>query len=296
MRSTDAEVAGTRISHPDRVIYPALGLTKLGLARYYEEIGEWMLPHVERRPLNLLRCPAGSGKPCFFQRHANESFSSSVKSVDLGDGESCVYVDSVAGLVALAQAGVLELHPWGAKVDKLERPDRIVFDLDPDTAVPWKRVVDSAKLIRSMMNELGLEAFLKTTGGKGLHVVVPIARKHSWDEAKAFSRGIALALVRAAPDLYVATASKRVRSKKIFVDYLRNARSASSVAAYSTRARPEGTVSMPIAWEEIDTARNDRFDVRTVPKRLKKRKEDPWGTMLESKASISRTAMRSVAP
>jgi bifunctional non-homologous end joining protein LigD len=296
MRSSDAEVAGIRISHPDRVIYPALGFTKLGLAHYYEEIGEWILPHVARRPLNLLRCPEGSEKPCFFQRHANDSFPNSVKSAPLGDGESCVYVDSVAGLVALAQAGVLEVHPWGSKVDKIDRPDRIVFDLDPDAAVPWKRIVETAKLIRSMLNELGLEAFVKTTGGKGLHVVVPIARKHSWDEAKAFSHGIALALVRAAPDLYVATASKTKRSKKIFVDYLRNARSASAVAAYSTRARPEGTVSMPITWEEIDAAKNDRFDVRTVPKRLKKQREDPWEGLLESKASISRTAMKSVAP
>ena len=290
----EMQVAGIRISNPDRVIYAALGLTKLELAQYYESVADWMLPHVAGRPLNLLRCPEGSGKPCFFQRHGHGTFPKAVKSLDVGGGEACVHIDSVAGLVALVQMGVLEIHPWGSKIDKLDRPDRMFFDLDPDPAVPWKRIVETAKLLHSMLGELGLESFVKTTGGKGLHVVVPIARRHTWDEIKAFSRGIADSLVRAAPDLYVATASKSQRTRKVYIDYLRNARSASSVGAYSTRAKEGAKVSTPIAWEEIDRAVNDQFDVQTVPIRLKKSKKDPWAGLLESKQAISSTAMKSV--
>lgn len=294
MEKQEATVAGVRISHPDRVIYADFGLTKLELARYYESVGDWILPHIANRPLNLLRCPAGSGKPCFFQRHGHDTFPKPVKSLDLGDGEPCVHVDSVAGLVALAQMSVLELHPWGSRIDKPDRPDRIYFDLDPDPAVPWKRIVETAKLLRAMLAELGLETFVKTTGGKGLHVVVPVARKHTWDEVKEFSRGIAQSLVRAAPDLYVATASKAQRTKKVYIDYLRNARSASSVGAYSTRAKEGAKVSTPIAWDEIDRVVNDQFDVETVLVRLKKLKKDPWAGILDSKQAISSTAMKSV--
>jgi len=293
-KKKEIEVAGTRISHPERVIYPDLGLTKLRLARYVESVGDRILTHVANRPLNLLRCPGGSGEPCFFQRHAHDGFPSTVKTCDLGAGEAGVYVDSIAGLVALAQMGVLEIHPWGSRIDTLDRPDRIVFDLDPDAAVPWKRVVETALLLRSMLRELELESFVKTTGGKGLHVVVPVARRHTWDQIKEFSRGIAESLARAAPDLYVATASKAKRRGKVYVDYLRNARGASSVAPYSTRARAGATVSTPIAWKEIDRVTNEQFDVETVVTRLRQAKQDPWKGIGSSRQSISDTAMKSV--
>jgi bifunctional non-homologous end joining protein LigD len=290
----ESSVAGVTISHPDRVVYAAMGITKLDLARYYEQVGEWMLPHVADRPLNLLRCPAGPGKPCFFQRHAHDTFPRAVKNAKLGGSESCVFVDSIPGIVALVQMGVLELHPWGSKIDRPDAPDRMFFDLDPDVGVPWKRVVETAKLLRGMLEKLGLESFAKTTGGKGLHLVVPLAPRATWDAVKQFSQSIAQRLERAAPDLYVATASKARRKNRVFIDYLRNARSASAVAAYSTRAKDGATVSTPIAWSEIDRVSNAEFDVATVPARLEKAKKDPWPGFFKSKQRISDAAIRSV--
>lgn len=290
----ESTVAGIAISHPDRVLYADMGVTKIDIARYYESVGEQILPHVADRPLNLLRCPAGPGKPCFFQRHGHDTFPDVVKTADVGRSETCLYVDSIAGVVALVQMGVLELHPWGAKVDRPELPDRMFFDLDPDPSVPWSRVVETAKLVRAMLAELELESFVKTTGGKGLHVIVPLARRAPWDEVKSFSQGIAQALERAAPDLYIATMSKARRKNRIFIDYLRNSRTASAVAAYSTRARPGATVSTPIAWSELDRVSNADFDVRTVPERLRRSKRDPWPGYLSTKQKISGAALRSL--
>ena len=273
-------VAGIALTHPDRILYPGQGITKLDLARFYEGISPRILPHVRDRPLSVVRCPRGAGQECFFQKHGHETFPEAVGFVDVKEKEGTsryLMVDSAAGLVALVQMGVLELHPWGSRADRLEEPDRMFFDIDPAPDVPWERVVEASLLLREFLSRLDLTAFVKTTGGKGLHVVVPLARKHGWDEVKTFSRAVAAAIARAEPKRYIATASKEQRKGRIFIDYLRNARGATAVAAYSTRARPGAPVSTPIAWKELDSGvRSSSFDVRNLEQRLRKLRRDPW--------------------
>jgi bifunctional non-homologous end joining protein LigD len=202
-------------------------------------------------------------------------------------------VNNLAGLIALVQFGVLELHVWGSRADDIEHPDRLVIDLDPDPAVPWKRVIEGAYWVRDMLQKLDLVSFVKTTGGKGLHVVVPIARKHSWDEIKEFSHALAEWIVAAAPDRYVANMSKAARRGKIFIDYLRNQRGATSIAAYSTRAKSGATVSMPVDWAELKSLGSPTaFDVRNVPGHLAKRQRDPWRDLDRMRQMISKSAAK----
>jgi bifunctional non-homologous end joining protein LigD len=200
--------------------------------------------------------------------------------------------NDVGGLVALVQMGVLEIHPWGARRDRLDRPDLLTFDLDPDAGLPWGRVAEAAHVLRGLLDHLGLASFVKTSGGKGLHVVVPIERRSGWDEAKAFSRQVAETLAEAAPNRFLAQASKAKRKGKVFVDWLRNARGATSVAAYSTRARPGAPVSMPIAWEEVDGADPAGWTVETAPAAIAARGEDPWAAMAGLRQSITAAARR----
>jgi bifunctional non-homologous end joining protein LigD len=287
-----SEVAGVEITHPDRVVYPGLGITKLELARYYESVADRLLPHIANRPLSIVRCPQGAGAQCFFQKHGHGHFPADVRSVEVREsGGKALYlmVDSVPGLIALVQMGAMELHPWGSRADRLEQPDTLIFDLDPAPDVPWKRVTQSALLLRELLEHLGLKSFLKTTGGKGLHVVVPLARRDGWEEVKAFSHEIALQMERAAPDLYISSASKQRRKGRIFVDYLRNARGATAVAPYSSRARPGATVAAPLAWSEIERrpVAPDAFDVRNLAKRLGQRGfRDPWADFGSVKQSL----------
>ena len=276
----NVEIAGIRLTHPDRVLYPDQGITKLELARYYEQVAGWMLPHVEGRPLTLVRCPSGHKKQCFYQRHVTESLGDPIRSIAVKEGRSTVSyvaVDSPPGLIALAQMGVLEIHTWGSRQDHLEQPDRLTFDLDPDPALSWKRVREAAQALRERLSDLGLHSFVKTTGGKGLHVVVPIAPRQNWDVVKAFARKVAESFVEGAPELYLATMSKAKRKGKIFIDYLRNARTATAVSAYSTRARASAPVSVPLTWDELATdVREDHFTIRNVPQRLAGLRRDPW--------------------
>ena len=230
---------GCAISHPERVVYPGHGVTKLDLAKYYESVAEWIMPYVERRPLTLVRCPQGQARQCFYQKHLTDAMPASVHGVMIKEKDAedeYVAVSDVAGLVALVQMGVLEFHPWPAREDKVERPDMLVFDLDPGEGVDWKGVVQGAKDVRDCLEALGLASFLRTSGGKGLHVVAPLARRNTWDELKEFARGVAETMVRAAPERYIANMSKAKRRGKIFVDYLRNQRGATAIASYSTRA------------------------------------------------------------
>jgi bifunctional non-homologous end joining protein LigD len=286
-----AVVAGITLSHPDRVLYPDIGLTKLALARYYEKVSEWIVPHLEGRPLTLVRCPEGYTGECFYQKHANETVPKAIGRVKIPeDNTTRIYMvaDSLAAVVGLVQMGVLELHTWGAKRDLLERPDRIIFDLDPDTSVPWKSVVEAAQLVRTLLNELDLECFLKTTGGKGLHIVLPLQRVHTWDEVKSFSKAVADHLVQHIPDRFVANMSKQKRKGKIYVDYLRNAKGATAIAAFSTRARAGAPVSVPLAWEELSVdIRSDHFTVQTLPARLGTLKADPWGDYFKIKQKLT---------
>lgn len=297
-RADHVEIGGVRLTNPSRILYPQQGLTKEDLAEYYHSIGEWIVPHLSGRPVMVVRCPEGAGKECFHQKHMNKMVPAAVKSIDIQEesGASSPYlmVDDLRGLIALVQMGALELHVWGAKEPRIEFPDRMVFDLDPDEELPWTRVTDTARLIKDRLAKLKLESFVKTTGGKGLHVVVPLTGKHTWDEVKAFSQAFAERLVSEAPALYTSKMSKAGRKGKIFIDYLRNSRGATAVAAYSTRARAGATVSTPVRWDELDRLTLDQFTIKTVPGRLQTLKEDPWKDLRTIRQSISISARRSL--
>ncbi len=271
-------VAGMRLTHPDRVVEPASGLTKVELARYFATVAPWMMPWVGDRPLSLLRCPDGAGAKCFFQKHRAAGMPSSIRLRHRGD-EEWMYVESTEGLLALCQFNAMELHVWGSRISNVDAPDQLVLDLDPAPDVTWKRVIEAAGEVRDFLVELGLAAFVKTTGGKGLHVVVPLVAKggkHGWDIAKGVSHGIANELVRRAPKRFTASLSKSHRTGKIFVDYLRNGRGATAVAAYSPRARPQAPVSLPLSWDDLPAAHALDFTVATVPGILAARRSDPW--------------------
>jgi len=271
---------GVKISHPERVIWPQLGVRKIDLARYVEEVGEWLLPHVKNRPLSLVRCPDGVAGECFYQRHlamaARPGGLQTVKRERSSKG-AYIYAASLDAVVSAVQNGAVEFHTWGATVPDIKHPDRITMDLDPDEALPWKLLVEGTLLTKTLLDGLGLKSFLKTTGGKGLHVVVPIKPELEWDELKAFTERIAQMLVKARPELFTAKIAKARRPNKIFADYLRNSETASAIAAYSPRARPGAGVSVPLAWDELDP-KDDlraRLHVLNVPKRLARLK-DPW--------------------
>lgn len=289
-------VAGVRLSHPDKVLYPKDGFTKLDLARYYQQAAPWMLPHVENRLLSLVRCPAGSGAKCFFQKHPGEGTSEHFRRFKVREKqkmEEYLVLYDVEGLISLVQMGVLEIHLWGSQADQFEKPDRLIFDLDPDPSVSWPDVVTAAREVKLLLEELDLTSFIKTTGGKGLHIVVPIRRRLDWPEAKAFCRSVADFLVAAAPDRYIAKMSKATRKGKIFVDYLRNDRGATAIAPYSTRNRPGAPVSVPITWDELDDKlTSDFFNVENLPDRLARLKKDPWAAIRTTSQSITAKMIR----
>jgi len=284
-------VLGVKISHPDRVIWPERGIKKIDLARYVEEVGEWLLPHVKNRPLSLVRCPDGVAGQCFYQRHlAMAASPGSLKTVkrERSSKGAYIYAASLDAVVSAVQNGAVEFHTWGATVPDIKHPDRITMDLDPDEALPWKLLVEGTLLTKTLLDGLGLKSFLKTTGGKGLHVVAPIKPELEWDAVKAFTEGVAQMLVKARPDLFTAKLAKARRPNKIFADYLRNSETASAVAAYSPRARPGAGVSVPLAWDELDPKDDlrGRFNVLNVPKRLA-RLQDPWAAYGRTRQAIT---------
>jgi len=290
------EIAGVRVSHPDRVLWPEVGVTKAELAHYYVDIANWILPHVGGRPLAVVRGPRGHAGATFFQKHLAAGMPAPIRSVRIRDDdgeEEHLVIDDVAGLVALVQMDVLEIHVWGARADDVERPDRLVLDLDPDEEVPWSVVVDGARAARLRFEHLGLESFVKTTGGKGLHVVVPLARRQGWKEMKAFTRAVAADLARRLPDAFTINPAKAARRGRIYLDYLRNSRGATAVAAYSSRARPGAPVSVPLAWREVGPRlRPTTLTVRTVSERLARLRADPWERLPARHPAIT-AAMRS---
>jgi bifunctional non-homologous end joining protein LigD len=291
-RTVQAEV---ELTHPERVLYPDLGLTKLGLAEYYTQIAEWILPHIVDRPLSLVRCPAGQSAKCFYQKHAGPGTPKALGRVSITekDGpEEYLVVEDLAGLLSLVQMSILEIHPWGSKRENVERPDRLTFDLDPGPGVSWPRVIAGAIAIRDLLkDEYKLTSFLKTTGGKGLHVVVPLSpRRADWDIAKQFCKQVASRIAERQPQGYTINMAKAARNGKIFVDYLRNDRGATAVAAYSTRARPGAPVSTPLGWNELTPAiRSDHFHVGNLPARLRSLKSDPWEGIDDVRQTIPRS-------
>jgi bifunctional non-homologous end joining protein LigD len=269
-----------KLTHPDRVYWPEAGVTKEGLADYYQQVWRYMAPHVVSRPLALVRCPDGYNSQCFFQKHEWKGMSAEIlRGHDPEDksGEPIIAVDSLDGLIGLVQGASLEIHPWQSSLDDLERPDQIVMDLDPGEDVAWDEVITAAREVRERLEAAGLAAFVKTTGGKGLHVVTPLKPKAGWDEVKGFAKGIADSMASDAPDRFIAIVTKSKRRGKILVDYLRNGRGATAVAPYSTRARAGAPVAMPLGWEELNPAIGPSyFTVGNALTRLQHLTADPW--------------------
>src|SRR5215468_950175 len=267
-----------RLTNPGRLLWPAQGITKQGLADFYTDIADWILPHIVGRPLSLVRCPDGVDKQCFFQKHRWAGLGKGARDVPVANEEEpSLAIDDFSGLLELVQASVLEIHPWGAQADHPELPDRATLDLDPGDDVPWDQVIAGALEVRSRLSDLGLQSFVKTTGGKGLHVVFPLTPKADWDTVKAFTQTLAERMAADSPARYTASMAKRERQGRIYIDYLRNGMGATAVGAYSTRARPGAAVSTPLAWDELGPAiRANHFTVENLPKRLGALDEDPW--------------------
>ena len=285
-------VAGVAISHPERPIAEAPGHTKLDVVRYYERIGRWLLPQLAPRPIAVVKCMGGRFDDCFFQKHAARGGTD-----DDDSSPPFLRMSDVADVVRAVQNGSFEFHTWGASFPRLERPDRITLDLDPDTGLPWTAVQEAANHVRALLDSLELRWFVKTTGGKGLHFVLPITRRHTWVEAKAFARGIAEHLAKRMPALFTATISKESRIGRVYVDYLRNADGATAVAAYSLRARAGLPVSMPVAWDELagNDVRAGHYSIDTAEAAIARRRFDPWVDYGRSRQTISATMRRALA-
>jgi bifunctional non-homologous end joining protein LigD len=279
-----------RLTHPDRVYWNDAGVTKEGLAEYYAQVWPWMAPTVVSRPLALVRCPQGATGHCFFQKHDWKGQSPEIlKARDPADksGEAIVAIDDLDGLIGLVQGAALEIHPWQATLADLERPDQIVMDLDPGDDVAWSAVIAAAHEVAERLRAAGLATFVKTTGGKGLHVVSPLKPSAGWDEVKGFAKAIADAMAGDSPDRYVAVVTKSKRKGKILVDYLRNGRGATAVAPYSSRARPGAPVAMPLNWDELsDAIRGNHFTVENAPTRLANLAADPWADFRKSEVAL----------
>lgn len=284
--AAEDRLAKFHLTSPDKVLYPDQGVTKRGLASYYLDVEDWILPQVRGRALTLVRCPEGAGKACFYQRHPHAGMPKAILHHPSAD-EVLVWVDGLAGLVGLVQMGVLEIHTWGSTVADIERPDTLVFDLDPDEELGWPKVVAGAREMKTRLTRLGLAAFVKTTGGKGLHVVVPLVPRADWNEAKAFCKAMAEAVAGDSPDAYTANMAKARRKGRIFIDYLRNQRGATFVAPYSPRARPGAPVAVPITWAELEGGlRSDHFNVDTLHRRLAALPADPWAGLRAAAAPL----------
>jgi bifunctional non-homologous end joining protein LigD len=270
-------IAGVRLTHPGKVLYPEQGITKQDLAEYYLAVADRMLPHVAERPLTLVRCPTGRQRKCFYQRHAGSGVPDELGEVKIaGFDEPYLFIKDVPGLIALVQMGVLEIHPWGARIDRPDRPDRIVFDLDPGDGLGFDDVAAAAQDVRARLERLGLVGFAKTTGGKGMHVVVPIARRYDWPAVKVFAKATAEAMAAEAPDRYLTRIAKAERRGRIFIDYLRNDPTATAVGPYSTRARLGAPVATPLGWDEVSPALDPAaFTIASVPRRVAE-VPDPW--------------------
>ena len=289
-RNGPEKIEGVAISHPDRVIFPDLGITKRQLIEYYAGVAEWILPHIANRPLSLLRCPAGIAEECFFQKH----FATGMKGIkrvtikEKSKTSDYLVLRDAHDLVLLIQEGVVEIHPWGATADDPDSPDQFIFDFDPAPDLPFTAVIDAAKTMRDYLAAMKIESFCKTTGGKGLHVVAPLKRDVEWAELKAFTKKIASNFASAAPERFTINPLKRERRDRIFLDYLRNDRGSTAVAPYVVRARPGATISLPIEWNEVN-ARLDpsRYTVALVPKLLASRKNDPWAGMTKHRQTIA---------
>ena len=294
---TAVNIAGVNLSNPDKVLYDSAGFTKQDVAEYYHQVADAMLPYIRNRPLTLVRCPQGHTHHCFYQKHLGEAFSDAVKPVAVDEKQGTgnyAFVESVQGLVELVQMGTLEIHAWGSKVDDVEKPDTVVFDMDPGEGISWEQIKQACLDVRDGLTELGLQSFLKTSGGKGLHVVVPLQRRHTWDENKPFAKAVAEQMVDMYPGQYVATISKAKRRGKIFVDYLRNGRGATAICNFSTRSRPNAPVAVPLSWDELDGLESSQtWRLDNITERLAL-KVDPWQGCNNVRQSLTQKIRRSI--
>lgn len=286
--STDKLFAS--LTHPGKVLYPVQGITKIDLARYYASVAPLILPHIAERPLTVVRCPEGNDKACFFQRHVGVTTPKAIEYVftnERSGNKKTICIGDIAGLVALVQIGVLEIHTWGATRQTLEKPDRLVFDLDPGPGVEWRAIVEGALRIRDFLQNQNIRSFVKTSGGKGLHVVAPIEPLLTWAQLKNYSQAVAKKLADEMPETFTVNARKVKRSGKIFLDYMRNARGATWVAPFSTRALKGCPVSVPVHWDELKQLSSaQHFNLETTLLRLMRLKVDPWDGFFALKQSI----------
>ena len=287
MSDEELQIEGIRLTNPDKVLYPEQGITKRALADYYLEVADVMCPLIKDRPITLVRCPTGREKKCFFQRHPGSGVPSAFGQVEVpGFEEPYLYIANRAGLVAAVQMGVLEMHPWGSRREHPLLADRVVFDFDPGEGTPFTAVVEAALELRQRLEAMSLAAFVKTTGGKGLHVVVPITPGPDWPTVKRFAKDTAGQMAADSPDRYLTRISKAERQNRILIDYLRNDLTSTAVAPYSTRSRPGAPVSTPLVWEEVTPALDpSAFSLATVPARVKDR-GDPWARIDEVRQDL----------
>ena len=291
--------AAVRLTHPDKILDAVSGMTKQMLADYYWEIAQYMLPHIADRPLSLVRCPEGSGKPCFYQKHVSAMLPKDIGTVMISDKKSgqpepYITLNTRETLTGLAQMSVLEIHPWGSKNEDLEHADRIIFDLDPDESLSWSAVTDGASDVRSRLKRMGLESFVKTTGGKGLHILLAIKPDHDWSTIKTFAHHFVLTMEKSSPARYLSKMTKAARVGKIYLDYLRNERGSTSVAAYSPRSRAGAPVSMPLAWSELKSQERPAFRVNNFSEWRPRLKKDPWADLSVINQELTIEALRSV--
>ena len=278
------------LTHPERIVFAEAGKTKGDVADYYRAVSAWLLPEIAGRPLSVLRCPDGTGKACFFQKHLGRGWGEHVQGIEVEEKEGreqYLSVEDQAGVLELVQMNVLEFHPWGATAADLEHADRLVFDLDPHASVAWKHVTAAARDLREQLASIGLDSFLRTSGGKGLHVVVPLNPPAPWEAVKAFAQAVAEAMTTLKPKEFVSVAGETHRKGKIFIDWLRNGRGATSVASYSLRARPKAGVAMPLAWDELKRVQGgDAFTIKNALKWIQQRKADPWKGIAKVKQAL----------
>jgi bifunctional non-homologous end joining protein LigD len=290
-------IAGVKLTHPERVMFEEQGVTKADLAAHYERVAARLMPHIENRLISLVRCPAGRSGQCFFQRHESRGFPDELKRKEIeessGGKDNYLYVTALSGVVAAVQMGTLEFHIWGSRIDRLDHPDRLVFDLDPDEGLGFEDVKQAAFDLRDRLAKIGLQTVPLLTGGKGVHVIAPLERRREWEDVKAFARGFAELVAGDNPQRYLAQASKAKRKGRIFIDWLRNERGATAIAPYSTRARKGGPVATPVSWAELaDIARASAFGIGDMAARLET--ADPWSETGQWRQSITSAMLAEV--
>ncbi|WP_367718654.1 non-homologous end-joining DNA ligase [Nitratireductor sp. GISD-1A_MAKvit] len=291
------KIAGIALSSPDKRLFPGVKVSKEDLAFHYECVAFRMLPGLKKRLVSLVRCPDGVEEPCFFQRHGGKGMSDAVARLAVreksGEEDEYLHIDDLPGVIAAVQLSTLEFHIWGSRIDRLDAPDRLVFDLDPDESLDFTAVRSAAFVVRERLSDLGLETVPLLTGGKGIHVIAPLVRRRDWRDVKDFARGFATRLSREDPARFLAEASKEKREGRVFIDWLRNDRSATAIAPYSTRAKPGAPVATPVSWSELETVpAANVFGLKDIRERVKK--TDPWEQSRTWRQSVTASMLNAV--